>query len=275
MHSLIIARSFDFGYTWPWAYGHLVLAVVLAAAAALFRWRVRAVWPTAVLAVAAAWALAGFLVVQYVFRIDLPLELPTARFFEKGVGRVLDVGSGSGRSTLMVLQARPEALVVALDDWSADYIAGNGPDLLRANARAAGVDTRLEVATADMRKLPFANGEFAAVVSTYAIDHLPRKDIPAALEEVRRVVRTGGDFLLLVMNGDGWTRFVYGPLAAHHGYGRSTDVWADWLAEAGFEVLEQGHPPATAYFLARAVPVAAPSGPAPALPALPDAGANE
>jgi SAM-dependent methyltransferase len=251
MDSLIFLQTFDFGYTWPWTHGHLVLALLCAAAAAVLHCGFRRVWAARLLAVGMLWSLAGFLVVQYVFRINLPVQMPTTRFLEGGAGRVLDIGSGSGRASLMVLSARPGARVVALDNWSADYITGNGPELLIANARVAAVDARLEVQTADMRQLPFAAAEFDAVVSTYAIDHLPRRDIPPTLYEVRRVLRPGGDFLLMVMRGDGWAKFVYGPLAAHHGYGRSTDVWPDRLAEAGFELLESGYRPATAYFLAR------------------------
>jgi len=35
-------------------------------------------------------------------------------------------------------------------------------------------------------KLPFPDASFDAIVSTCAIDHLPRKDIPGALTEAVR-----------------------------------------------------------------------------------------
>ena len=96
---------------------------------------------------------------------------------------LLDLGAGSGRSSIMVLLERPRTTLVALDNFSATYIKDHGPEKLKANLRAAGVDRRAEVVSADMRKLPFPDGSFDALVSTYALDHLPRKDIPGALAE--------------------------------------------------------------------------------------------
>ena len=54
-------------------------------------------------------SLVGLAIVQLVVRMNLPLELPTDQFLAKGTGTVLDAGAGSGRSSLMVLLARPES----------------------------------------------------------------------------------------------------------------------------------------------------------------------
>jgi len=255
MHSLI--SPFDFGYTWPWTYGHLLLALVFAGGAAL-AWRFKARRTAYVLAAGLVWALAAFLVVQYGFRINAPVALPTARFLEQGTGRVLDMGSGSGRATVMVLTERPQARVVALDNWSADYIADNSPRHLLANAAVAGAADRVEAVTGDMRKLPFEDGTFDGIVSTYAIDHLNREGIPQALAEAARVLKPEGTFLLMVMNGDGWMAFIMPPLGLHRGLGalhggggNIEDSWTSRLTDAGFEVIERGRAPGTVYFLAR------------------------
>ena len=191
MRSLI-----NFGYTGWWMYGHVVVLGV-ALALLLLAWLRRWPWPPKVLLGAVAvWALSAFLVVQFVFRFnDLP-TIPTPGYLASGAGRVLDIGAGSGRSSIMVLLERPKTTLVALDNFSATYIRDHGPDKLKANLRAAGVDGRAEVVSADMRKLPFPDASFDAIVSTYAIDHLPRNDIPGALAEAARVVRPGGEFLL-------------------------------------------------------------------------------
>jgi SAM-dependent methyltransferase len=257
MRSLIFG-GFDFGYAWPWTYGHLAFALLFAASAAVAWLRFRARRTAAVLVVGVIWAVAGFLVVQYGFRINLPVALPTAQFLPRGAGRVLDMGSGSGRATLMVLLERPQARVVALDNWSARYIADNSPRRLLANAAVAGAADRVEVVTGDMRSLPFEDGSFDGIVSTYAIDHLNREGIPKALAEASRVLKPGGSLLLMVMNGDGWMLFMNPLLALHNlgalhggGGGGGQDAWVPRLTEAGFELVERGHAPGTAYYLAR------------------------
>jgi len=243
MRSLI-----DFGYTWPWTHGHLIVLGAATALLVLAWWR-RWHWlPKMVFGVVAVWAIAAFLVVQTVFRYnDLP-TIPTPAFLSSGAARALDLGAGSGRSTIMVLLERPKTTVVALDDFSATYIRDHGPEKLKANLRAAGVEGRAEVVSADMRKLPFENATFDALVSTYAIDHLPPGDIPGALAEAARVVRPGGEFLLEVMYPDAWMKFAYGPVMMHGANaGRIRARWPSMLEAAGFRVVEQGTAPATFY----------------------------
>jgi SAM-dependent methyltransferase len=257
MRSLIFG-GFDFGYTWPWTCGHLAFALLCVAAAAVAWLRFRARRTAVALVVGVIWALAGFLVVHYGFRINAPVALPTAQFLPQGAGRVLDMGSGSGRATLMVLLERPRARVVALDNWSARYIADNRPRRLLANAAVAGAADRVEAVTGDMRSLPFDDGSFDGIVSTYAIDHLNRDGITKALAEASRVLKPGGSFLLMVIRVDAWMAFVnplfglHGLAGLHGGGGSDVDqAWTSRLATAGFELVERGHAPGTAYFLVR------------------------
>jgi SAM-dependent methyltransferase len=247
MRSLI-----DFGYTWPWTHGHLVLAAA-ASALLLLAWMRRWHWISkAAIATVVAWALVAFVVVQAVLRFnDLP-AIPTPGFLASGSGRVLDIGAGSGRSSIMVLLERPQTTMVALDNFSATYIRDLGPEKLKANLRAAGVEERAEVVSADMRKLPFPDASFDAIVSTYAIDHLPRADIPGALSEAARVVRPGGELLLEIMYPDAWMRFAYGPVMMHGARAdQIRERWPRWLEDAGFRVVELGTAPATFFMLAK------------------------
>ena len=172
--------------------GHLVVV-------ASPRWRLWLAWrrPLALAGEAAiglvlVWAVAAFLVVQMLFRFnDIP-TLPTQAFLPSGVGRVLDLGAGSGRSSIMVLWARPKATLVALDNFSAGYIRGHGPQKTEANFRGAGVERRAVVRTGDMRAVPFADGSFDAVLSAYAVDHLDREGVRRTLGEAARVLRPAG-----------------------------------------------------------------------------------
>jgi len=94
---------------------------------------------------------------------------------------VLDLGCGSGRLTVEL--ARRGARVTGIDTHAGRLGAA------RERARTAGVDVRL--IEADMEApLPFAAGEFAAVVSRLAL--MIARDPLATLREAARVVGPGG-----------------------------------------------------------------------------------
>jgi SAM-dependent methyltransferase len=154
----------------------------------------------------------------------------------------------------MVLEARPQATLVALDLFAHSFTQHFGPsekpqERLLANLRAAGVDQRASIQQGDMRELPFESASFDAAVSAYAIDHLGRDDSKKALAEAARVVKPGGDFLLMVLASDPWVTFAFGP-ALMHSF-RGAGWWNASVREAGFDVLDQGTRPATLYILAR------------------------
>lgn len=122
------------------------------------------------------------------------------------------------------------------------------------NARAAGVDNRVQVQVADMRTLPFDAGRFDAAFSVAAIDHLSWEGIDQALRETARVLRSGGQLLIVSLNSDAWVTLAM-PWSLHgHGFWSSTQNerrWREALAAAGFTLVETGRRPATIYFLAR------------------------
>jgi len=201
------------------------------------------------------WSGAGFLIARFAFNVNGHASLPTQSFLRSGAGRVLDIGAGTGRSSIMVLESRPGATLVALDLFAKSFEQHFGhsespEQRLLANLKAAGVEQRTTIETGDMRDLPFERASFDAVVSAYAIDHLNRQGISQALTEAARVVKPGGDFLLMVIAKEPWVRFAFGPLLMHGGP-RGPEWWTARVREAGFEVLEEGTRPATLYVLAR------------------------
>jgi ubiquinone/menaquinone biosynthesis C-methylase UbiE/YHS domain-containing protein len=95
-------------------------------------------------------------------------------------GLVLDAGIGTGAISARVLAWDPSARVVGLD---------LSPGMLRmARAKLAGGSTRL--VEGDMTRLPFASGVFDAVVSTWALETLPRPRL--AVGEMLRVLGDSG-----------------------------------------------------------------------------------
>ena len=245
----------DFGYPWWLSYGHLLLTAILVCVLLIGRWRKWRVWSLLPLIVLTLWTAAGFAVMRFVLDLNGRAAMPTDNFFRPGTGRVLDIGAGTGRSSIMVLEARPQATLVASDQFGRSYEQHFGKglspqDRLRANLEAAGVANRASVQQADMRKMPFANAEFNAAVSCYAMDHLNREGIDRALSETARVVEPGGEFLLVLIHPDAWLKFAFGPLLLH-GHTRGADWWSQQLSRAGFQVLEHGTRPGTLYLVSR------------------------
>jgi SAM-dependent methyltransferase len=245
----------NFGYPWWLSYGHLP---ILACAVLLLLLGYARKWskgPMLLLSALALWSSAAFVVTRFALDINGRASLPTQNFFRSGTGRVLDIGAGTGRSSIMVLEARPQATLVALDLFGDSFEHHFGPgespqERLLQNLKAAGVAGRASITTADMRKLPFEPATFDAIVSAYAVDHLNHEGIVQALAEAARVAKPGVDFLLILVGKEPWSEFAFGPLIIHNG-ARGPAWWSARLQEAGFQILEEGTRPGTLYLLAR------------------------
>jgi SAM-dependent methyltransferase len=245
--------TYDFGYSWAIAWGHVVPIALfggLAIAGLWFKWRR---WLVLASALVVGWGIAGLLITHALFRINLPVGPQTDRFLSSGSGRVVDIGAGSGRATVGLLLARPRVTATAIDIYKGYYgIDDNTPERLMLNARIAGVADRAETRTGDARKLPLETAAYDAAISVAAIDHLPRAGIPAALAEVARVLKSDGEFLLTIVNVDAWARFA-SPHALGHHPGADPSRWRALLKSSGFDVVEEGTQPAGMYFLCRKV----------------------
>lgn len=96
--------------------------------------------------------------------------------------RVLDLGCGRG-ATSVFLTREAGVEVVAVDRWV-------GEDELRAVVDAAGVGDRVSVLQADVRDLPFRDGQFDAVISVDTFEYFGT-DVHL-LPTLLRVLRPGG-----------------------------------------------------------------------------------
>ena len=103
-------------------------------------------------------------------------------------GRVLDLGSGDGRLLGLVKLARPSVDAVAVD-FSETML-----ERLRARF---GADPHVEVVAHDLNGPLPDLGRFDAVVSSFAIHHVPHERKRALYAEVYRLLSPGGVFLNL------------------------------------------------------------------------------
>jgi len=253
---MIPALHLSFGYPWWLTYGHLPIVAVSGLLAALGFWRKWRVW-MCVWGALFLWSSTAFLAARFVVDIDGEAEMPTANFLPSGKGKVLDLGAGTGRSSIMVLKARPQATLVALDLFGQSFDQHFGPgqspqQRLMANLQAAGVDSRATIVTADVRKLPFEPASFDGAVCAYVLEHLDREGIQQSLAEAARVTKPGGDYLLMLVAKEPWLQYTFGPMLMHQGF-HGADWWTSRLEESGFHVVEHGTQPATLYLLSRRI----------------------
>lgn len=84
-----------------------------------------------------------------------------------------------------------------VDIWRAEDLSANSREATLSNARVEGVADRVDVETADMRKLPFADASIDLVVSCAAIHNLEaEQDRATTIGEIARVLKPGGRALI-------------------------------------------------------------------------------
>jgi len=117
--------------------------------------------------------------------------------------RVLDVAAGNGNATLAA--ARRGCDVVATD-----YVAAH---LDNARERAAADRLQIEFREADAEALPFPDGSFDVVVSTFGVMFTPDQEKAAA--ELARVCRAGGRIGLANWTPDGFIGRLFRTIGRH------------------------------------------------------------
>lgn len=115
----------------------------------------------------------------------------------RGDERVLDVGCGRGLLLVGAAARLESGSAVGIDLWRKEDLSDNQADVPLRNAALEGVDDRVTVQTADMRRLPFADATFDVVVSRAAIHNVSSKPERArAIAEIARVLKPGGRALI-------------------------------------------------------------------------------
>lgn len=149
----------------------------------------------------AAWSSGNYAVVGTTLQI-VGEELCEA--LDLGAGRkVLDVAAGNGMVSLAA--ARRWCNVV-----STDYVASL---LERGRARALAEGLPIEFKEADAEALPFADGSFDVVVSTFGVMFTPNQD--KAATELLRVCKSGGQIGLTNWTPDGFIGQVFKTLGKY------------------------------------------------------------
>ena len=110
----------------------------------------------------------------------------------RGDETVLDLGCGRGAVLLAAAKRLPRGRAIGIDLWRADQ-SENSQQATLSNAALENVADRVEVRTADMTALPFADESVDVIVSSLAIHNIPtHAGRRQALAEAVRVLRPGG-----------------------------------------------------------------------------------
>ncbi|CUM43082.1 methyltransferase domain-containing protein [Streptomyces gardneri] len=115
----------------------------------------------------------------------------------KGDERVLDLGCGRGAVLTAVARRVPKGRVTGVDIWRSVDQSGNNERSAVANAERERVEDRIDLVTADMRRLPLGDGLFDVVLSSMAIHNITSaRGREEAVREAYRVLRPGGRLLI-------------------------------------------------------------------------------
>jgi arsenite methyltransferase len=106
---------------------------------------------------------------------------------------VLDVGCGRGLMLINAAKRLSTGKATGIDLWQEQDQADNSSSATLKNAAIEGVMQRIEVQTADMRKLPFPDNQFDIVTSNWTIHNLEvEADRQTTLLEIIRVLKPNG-----------------------------------------------------------------------------------
>lgn len=146
-------------------------------------------------------------------------------FQRRADGPLLDLGCGPGRD---------------LAFWAGRGVAAVGLDLSAAMLRAARTRAPVPLVQGDLLRLPFRGAVLGGVWCSAALLHLPKAVAPAALADLRRVLRPGGPLLLSLQEGDGesWQRWPGEDADRFFARYRAEEV-DQLLAGAGFTLLRR------------------------------------
>lgn len=107
-------------------------------------------------------------------------------FVHRISGRVLNVGSGPGRDSVLLRDRGID--VTCLDASEAMIAMTESQDFMSI--------------LGDFESMPFADGEFGGVWAYTSLLHVPKLEIARSIKEISRVLKSGGVFALGMIEGE-------------------------------------------------------------------------
>jgi len=115
----------------------------------------------------------------------------------QGNEQVLDVGCGAGINLIAAARHLTTGMATGIDIWTDDHGQHYTAETVMENARAEGVEEFVQVKTEDGCATSFSDESFDVVLSSFVFHHLNKSQRAAALDEIMRVLKPGGRFILI------------------------------------------------------------------------------
>lgn len=116
-------------------------------------------------------------------------------FKQKGFKKILDVGVGLGRHSIFFAQKGFNVSGIDISEYAVNRLK----EISDKN------NLNIDVRQANMLKLPFDDNNFDAVFSYNVIYHTDTKGFDIVLSEIKRVLRSGGEFYFTMISKNSWT----------------------------------------------------------------------
>lgn len=139
------------------------------------------------------------------------------------VQRVLDLGAGTGETTLAILGRHPGAMITLLD---------KSPDMLAIAVERVPADRVAAALTRDLTD-PLPTGPFDLVVSALAVHHLDETEKRSFFLQVRAALRPGGRYVMGDIVVPPHLEDAVTPYAVELDLPETVGDLLDWLIAAG------------------------------------------
>ncbi len=116
-------------------------------------------------------------------------------FKQKGFKKILDLGVGLGRHSIFFAQKGFDVSGIDISEYAVNRLK----EISDKN------NLNIDVRQANMLKLPFDDNNFDVVFSYNVIYHTDTKGFDTVLSEIKRVLRSGGEFYFTMISKNSWT----------------------------------------------------------------------
>lgn len=103
--------------------------------------------------------------------------------------KILDIATGTGDLAIMESQAIPDAKVIGLDISSGMLAVG------KEKIKALSLDSKIDMVLGDSENIPYEDNYFDAITVSYGVRNF--EDLNKGLQEIHRVLKPGGTFVVL------------------------------------------------------------------------------